>query len=332
VTLALSVWVIIGLFVDGWAHVNLEQLETFFTPWHALFYSGFAAVAAWIGWKVVQGEGGSGARSLPGIPVGYGLGVAGLVLFAVGGFGDALWHIFLGIETELDALLSPTHLLLFAGMALIVTSPLRAAWAAPDDRDARRLTTFLPAILSLTLLTALISFFFMYASAFSDMSPVVTASDWAGSGEPYPGDYFFQYQGITTVLISNVILIAPLLYLLRRWQPPFGSATVLFTLVAVLVTALMAFETAWSIVPAAVGGLAADLLIHRLRPAPEHPAAYRMVAAAVPAILWSAYYVAMGFVAPIAWVPELWSGTIVFASFSGFALAQLMLPTTRPQP
>ena len=27
------------LFVDGWAHNNLDQIETFFTPWHALFYS-----------------------------------------------------------------------------------------------------------------------------------------------------------------------------------------------------------------------------------------------------------------------------------------------------
>src|SRR4051794_28634008 len=41
----LSIWWMGGLFIDGWAHSNIPQLETFFTPWHAIFYSGFLAVA-----------------------------------------------------------------------------------------------------------------------------------------------------------------------------------------------------------------------------------------------------------------------------------------------
>src|SRR5712691_7046633 len=44
-----SIWWMVGLFVDGWAHSNLAQLETFFTPWHALLYSGFAAAAVTLG-------------------------------------------------------------------------------------------------------------------------------------------------------------------------------------------------------------------------------------------------------------------------------------------
>lgn len=43
VTVLLATWLIGGVFVDGWAHNNLAKLETFFTPWHALLYSGFAA-------------------------------------------------------------------------------------------------------------------------------------------------------------------------------------------------------------------------------------------------------------------------------------------------
>src|SRR6266536_4204640 len=42
VTLVLTAWLIGGLFLDGWAHNTRPQLETFFTPWHAVFYSGFA--------------------------------------------------------------------------------------------------------------------------------------------------------------------------------------------------------------------------------------------------------------------------------------------------
>jgi hypothetical protein len=43
VTALLCVWFTLGLFLDAWAHNNLPGLETFFTPWHAVFYSGFAS-------------------------------------------------------------------------------------------------------------------------------------------------------------------------------------------------------------------------------------------------------------------------------------------------
>jgi hypothetical protein len=46
ITILIGLWLMIGLFVDGWAHNNLQSLETFFTPWHAIFYSGFLANVA----------------------------------------------------------------------------------------------------------------------------------------------------------------------------------------------------------------------------------------------------------------------------------------------
>ena len=35
-----------GAYLDVWAHVHVPELETFFTPWHAVFYAGFFAVTA----------------------------------------------------------------------------------------------------------------------------------------------------------------------------------------------------------------------------------------------------------------------------------------------
>ncbi|MGH8507527.1 MAG: hypothetical protein ACREVH_02240, partial [Gammaproteobacteria bacterium] len=40
-------WLILGLYVDGWAHRHYP-IETFFTPWHALLYSALLAVASLI--------------------------------------------------------------------------------------------------------------------------------------------------------------------------------------------------------------------------------------------------------------------------------------------
>ena len=49
-TLLITAWLIAGLFIDGYAHVNVIDTETedFFTPWHAIFYSAFVSLAAWI--------------------------------------------------------------------------------------------------------------------------------------------------------------------------------------------------------------------------------------------------------------------------------------------
>jgi len=43
--LACSFWPLAGALTDTLAHSNIPKLETFFTPWHALLYSGLAAVA-----------------------------------------------------------------------------------------------------------------------------------------------------------------------------------------------------------------------------------------------------------------------------------------------
>ena len=40
-----------------------------------------------------------------------------------GAIGDMFWHIIFGIEVSIDALLSPTHLLLLIGALLILSGP-----------------------------------------------------------------------------------------------------------------------------------------------------------------------------------------------------------------
>ncbi len=60
--------------------------------------------AAWM-WSRYQRHGG--------VPVGYGWGFIGVIAFAAGGVADMVWHQIFGVEVDLEALLSPSHLLLF---------------------------------------------------------------------------------------------------------------------------------------------------------------------------------------------------------------------------
>ncbi|HEX3621475.1 MAG TPA: hypothetical protein VHT97_04085 [Acidimicrobiales bacterium] len=143
ITVACTSWLILGLFVDGWAH-NHQKPESFFTPWHALLYSGFLATATWL-WSRYERH--------RGVPVGYGLGYVGAATFAIGGLADMVWHLIFGIEVNLEALLSPSHLVLFTGGLLILSSPFRAAWS-DASQTSPPLARFLPALLSITLVTA----------------------------------------------------------------------------------------------------------------------------------------------------------------------------------
>src|SRR2546430_13140200 len=131
VTALLGIWFTVGLMVDAWAHNNVPRLETFFTPWHAVFYSGFAATAGWIIWTV-RGSLAAGWSGLKTMPIGYAPAVLAVAGFAVAGGADATWHTVFGIEQDINILFSPTHLALATAMIVIVSTPLRAAWADPS--------------------------------------------------------------------------------------------------------------------------------------------------------------------------------------------------------
>jgi hypothetical protein len=317
VTMLLGTWLLVGLVVDGWAHNNLQALETFFTPWHALFYSGFVATAAWVLATAARAH--PSPSGLAAFPAGYGLAVVGVVVFAVGGAGDLTWHTIFGIEQDVEALFSPTHLLLFAGMALILSTPLRAAWSDPAEPAAPGYRRFLPVLASTALVTVLVAFAFMYWAAF-----IQTIG--ASSYDPHLLD------GVASVLATNLILLAPLLLLARRWRLPFGTATTIYASMGVLMGAVDAYRLPTMVAAAALAGLAVDGLLHLLGPSAGQRRRFWATGALVPLITWSVYFAAVAVTAGIGWSAELWTGTIAWACLLGLALSLLMLPPPIPGP
>jgi len=324
----LSGWLLVGLFLDGWAHHELPQLETFFTPWHAVLYAGLGATAAWITLQAVRGYR-SGRRGRAAIPSGYGLGLLGAGLFGVAGLSDLAWHTAFGIEEDLAALLSPPHLVLGFAAGLMVTSPIRAAWRSTPDEGKPPLRDFLPVLLSLTLTITVAAFFLAYLSVFQ--SPVAGAGapgrTAGGLAEAMRGGE--QVVGLSSVLITNTLLVAPLLAIVGRWRIPAGSVTVMFVTVAAFSSAEHSFDAGELVLAAAIGGVAGDALIGLLRPSRERPVAFRLVATAVPVALWGAYFGITAASYGLAWPPELWSGAVVLTALSGLGLSLLVLPPMR---
>ncbi len=168
-----GLWLLGGLYLDGWAHVHVPALETFFSPWRAVLYGGFLLLAvsivtpALLGWR-------QGLAWRAATPAGYGLAILGVALFGTGGLLDLGWHSLFGIESDTEALLafrparsaiSPPHLLLATGAGLMVSTPLRSAWRRGDA--PQRWITWLAPLLSLVQLLALLGFFTSYAHPFA---------------------------------------------------------------------------------------------------------------------------------------------------------------------
>jgi hypothetical protein len=317
----LGTWVVGGLFLDGWAHVNQPGLETFFSPWHAAFYAGFLVSTVLLARVVARFQ--RGRFDPARLPAGYGLGLVGVALFVAGGVADGAWHTVFGVEAGVAALLSPSHLLLLTGGLLMVTSPVRSAWSSPDLPARAPALALLPALWATALTTTVVLFFFQYLSAYVTRAP--STAEAAG-----PEGLLTTIVGVASVLVTNVIVLAPVLLLARRWRLPFGTVALLATAGAVGLTSLREF-TLGALVPAMLaGGLATDLLFARLRPGADRPGAFRAAGVLAPPLLWGAWMVAYALAYGIAWPPELWVGVLGMASLSGLGLSVLALPPAVP--
>lgn len=326
---ALSMWFVVGLFLDAFAHATFPQLETFFTPWHAVFYSGFTATAGWVAWIVYQ-QVRRGRRGLEAVPLGYGMTIVALPVFALSGLIDAVWHTAFGIETSTDIFFSPSHLGLIASMVVILTSPLRSAWTDPDLPARPPLSALLPAVLTLAFATSLVLLFVTYGNAIFFSAEAVVRSFSSIEGSPGGASMI-----AARIVLTNAILLAPVLLLARRWHVPFGSATLVYGMAALISWILASLETASGPLAIVAAGLGVDLLARFLRPTGGRRTAFWVFAAGAGLLTWALFLaVASGVAGRVPAVAELWTGMPIVAGLLGWLLGALMLPdaVTDPRP
>jgi hypothetical protein len=319
----LAFWFVAGVFIDGWAHNHLDTaLETFFTPWHAMLYSGFTACAValcWTAWK----HRAPGRKIWHAVPEGYGPSLLGVVLFAAGGMGDMLWHLTFGVEKNIEALLSPTHLLLAAGAVLIMTGPFRAAWMKPSGHDRLKLGRMLPAILAMTFSVSILSFMSQFAHPID--------ADAAGA-LPATARALHESQSLSIagMLLQIGLLMGFVLLAVRRWgdRLPFGTFTIFFGLNAYGMS-LMTDE--YRLVSAALAaGLLADIKVRKLAPSLVRTGALRLFAAEVPMTYYILYFIALMTSGKVWWSVHMWTGAIVMAGVVGLLMSYLLVPPRVP--
>lgn len=333
VTVVAGTWLVLALFSDGWAHFNVPELEGFFTPWHGMLYSGFTAAATWIGVMALRREGSLGAAlraplaAARQLPAGYPLAAAGVVVFAVGGVLDLLWHTVFGVEAGVDALVSPSHLTLFTGGVLLLSAPVRGAWHRPDLLTGDFRSRF-PELLSLALTAGLVAFFLLYVSAF--VRPGIDEG-FRRLPEGAAGHEQAELPAIATLgsyLLTTGLIVIPLLLLARRATLPRGAVTFVVGTVVWLSVAVDDFSRVEVAVAVTAAAVLADLLLARLERARGLSTRGRLplIGALVPALVWPAQLVAIAIMDGIRYPVALWTGVVFLAVLLGLLLGVLAGP------
>ena len=310
---ALSALFLGGLFLDGWAHTHGRVDESFFTPWHAALYAGYVATAALLVGRAAWGIR-RGAAWRHAMPAGYGLSLAGVACWIVGGPFDAVWHTVFGFEADVEALMSPAHTLLALGVGLMASGPLRAALRRPRGGWLDEL----PMVLSLTFVISIVTFFTQIAHPVSNL--------FAARGWP-PG-YEWTALGVIGTVFTSLVLVVPALFLLKHGRLPAGAITIMVTLNAVAMGFLFdrrPFPGA-VVVSFALAAVAADFVRGALHAGAVQRGAFRAFAIVFPILLSGSYFVGLGLRTGLTWTPHLWLGTVVFCGVACWLVSYLVLP------
>jgi hypothetical protein len=325
----LSAWFIIGIYVDGWAHNNNQVDNSFFTPWHAMLYSGVAAAGLFLAVTQMRNVF-KGYTWLHALPRGYLLSLVGVIVFLLGGGFDFWWHETFGFEVNREALYSPAHLILALSGFLILSGPVRAAWSRTRSEQVQGWRGFLPLVIALTLMVGLLGFFTMNTNLYVN---------WWGITGMKPVDngdlYFSDMVGISAALVHPLMLMGVLLFAARRWgrQLPFGAVTFVMTISSLLAFWLslelniLPLPARWITLLAAVaGGVVGDILL-RLN---STEVGLRLFAFATPFVWLVAYYFLLDSVHPIWWAIHLTLGMAFVAGIIGLLISFLVVPPALP--
>lgn len=300
----LSVGFVVGAYVDAASRLVTPSA---LAPWNDVFVdaawlavTGFMAVVLW---RALA----RGAAWRSALPAGYHLALIGCVVFGLGALADVYYQIAFGFGAGLEALLAPTHLVELAGGGLLVAAPLSQALKdRPEQVDW-------PVVLAAALTLCALTFFTQYAHPLVDLW---ASHRWAAQVVPWVA----QDLGVVAIEVQVSLLVGVLLLLVRSFRVPRGSLTVVCGLNGLCMAIVSRHpELLW--VPL-LTGVAADLLLLRVRPMDASATGLRVFAAAVPALWAALYWIAIVSVeGGTVWSPQLWAGVVLAAAFAGFLVS-----------
>ncbi|MGL4611144.1 MAG: hypothetical protein ACRCYY_15940 [Trueperaceae bacterium] len=302
-----------GVYMDGWSHIEFGPDQSVFSEYHLLFYTSLTLIGMWLlgnSYRYIR----QGYKGFNAIPVGYTLSLLGVFVFGVGGVLDLTGHSLFGFETGMEALLSPTHMLLFVGWGLIALGPARAA---TQRQTKPNFLAFLPGLFSWTMFTNVLAFaglaFFPTVDNPWMLGEWRTSTEWLGHN-----------LGVMGIMAQSVLLVATSLWLIYNFRLPRGTFTFFFTLFALLTTITSFIPEL--IVPFVITGVLLDVLYVVLKPSLLRRAQLYSFGALLPVLFWTSFYgyvIATNLKGGVWYTNYIWVGSIVEAGIVGLLITLL---------
>jgi hypothetical protein len=322
-----SLWLSGGILIDAWYHFH-ETVESFFEPAHGLLFLGLFVSYAFTGAALLYYR----KRGYPlrlALPDGYALTIAGLVVTLVGGVLDMIKHTLWGFEEGFNALVSPSHLIIGAGMFLIISGPIRSAFVRSEP--PRSLFAQLPMILAVASMMELIHWgtqFVFLTNAETMNAPVVPTSMPHDTLTLLSIQYYKQGLGVLSALVQSILIAGFCLYVVRRIRLARGGLTVLLVVGNVFIAAAHANYPGqfWAVVCASVvAGIAGEFF--NVGPETQSAARWYGFAFCVPASYWATLLTVLALtMGGLWWTPDIISGSIFFAGLAGVFVNAISAP------
>ncbi len=314
--LALGVWVLLGAVVDINAHNHDAVDETFFTPWHLLMYSGMAANGLF--YVIVQFRNvGRGHSLLQALPRAYLFSFAGVLLFGLGGVFDLIWHELFGFESGIDALVSPSHLVLVLSAILFMSGPLRSF--VTQGRTGGGWTQLFPPVTATLAVLTLATLFTGFANVWSQVDRYVAI-------DPDSSLKLAEAWTVAAVLVPAALMTGALLYLRQRMVLPFGAVTYVLFSNALIMFYIRFEDTSPHLVvllAPLLAGLLGDWLL-AWPPGGSQLVALRRFAFLLPFVMTFSLFVILQQTAGIWWSTHMWVGVSFMAGAVGLGLGALL--------
>jgi hypothetical protein len=234
--------IIVGSILDLLSHFRgwTSNEEGVFTPAHYVLYAGIMMACGTLGLPVASSR--WLRKPLSSIlPKGYEWVYWAVVFFPIGVVGDVVWHSIFGVEVGLEALASPTHILLQVAIYITLISPV-LAMVANNPKGTRLSWIKEPLGLFATIAVVVFTFMLFWFAQSGPMSHQWQIPDLVMGGglriEQQHADYLKanisdqlkEYSftvGMTATLFTSLVTMALFTTIGRRFVLPTGFWPVL---------------------------------------------------------------------------------------------------------
>lgn len=317
----IALFTVSAVHFDGRVHW-LDLPDSFFTTWHAALYGGLTMYIVFLAMLVVRRSRGVGdvSPSFNLLPDGYKTAAVGAGIFVVGGLADMVWHVAFGIEQGIDALLSPSHLILLTGAALMFSGPILAAHRGPDRDLLSMRIAATGAALAVSLVAA---FALSYLSGFVSVAPTFAVGHYPEGTAAHLANESRASLGLAGFLVKALVIALPIAFLSISGGVVPGTATIFLTVHATLALLIVNFSTygAKLVLVVFTAGLLVDLAIQLTQAVIANGRIRASVIAATVSVglLWS-QLVSVAWLSTLRWSVEMNVGVVVLASAIGAAI------------